>query len=93
MAGYNTLSEEQKKNYDIEGIATVFRNAMFIMSLIIFAGYLLGLWLENERISLYALFVAIATGIPYLLLRSNSKKFRINNQKPPNQLNSSRHDT
>lgn len=76
IAGYNTMPEAQKKQYDIEGIATVFRNAMYLMALIIVLGYLLGLWLDNSKMALYALFIASAIGIPYLLIRSNAARYR-----------------
>jgi hypothetical protein len=29
IAGYNTMSKEEKSKYDVDGIATVFRNTMF----------------------------------------------------------------
>ncbi len=29
IAGYNTMPKEKQDNYDIAGIASVFRNAMF----------------------------------------------------------------
>ncbi|MBL7472242.1 DUF3784 domain-containing protein [Robertkochia sediminum] len=76
IAGYNTMPETQKKRYDIDGIASVFRNAMFGMALIIVLGYLLGLWLDNSQMTLYALFIASAIGIPYLLVRSNAARYR-----------------
>jgi len=31
IAGYNTMSKEEKEKYNIEKIATVFRNVMFGM--------------------------------------------------------------
>ncbi len=39
IAGYNTMSKAEKSKYDIEGIATIFRNAMFGMALILITGY------------------------------------------------------
>lgn len=39
MAGYNTMSKEDKAKYDIEGISSVFRNVMFGMALIIILGF------------------------------------------------------
>ena len=39
IAGYNTMSKEEKSKYDIEGIATIFRNTMFGMALIVITGY------------------------------------------------------
>lgn len=84
IAGYNTMSEKEKERYDIQGIATVFRNTMFGMALILIAGYLLGRWTANEKVSFYALILSVVIGLPYLLIRANSKKFR----KPPEKKDS-----
>lgn len=76
IAGYNTMSKEKRAEYDIEGIATLFRNGMFGMALIILLGLLLSRWLENAEIQTYFFFGALAVGIPYLLIQSNSKKYK-----------------
>ena len=76
IAGYNTMPKEKKEKYDIEGIASVFRNAMFGMALILIIGYFVSEEMENPNIESYSLFIAIAIGIPYLLISSNSGKFK-----------------
>lgn len=76
IAGYNTMSKEKKEKYDIEGIANVFRNAMFGMALLIISGYFLAIWLNNPTIEPIALFIAVIIGIPYVLIVSNSKKYK-----------------
>lgn len=40
IAGYNTMSPEEKAKVDIKGIAIVFRDAMFGMAVIITGGSL-----------------------------------------------------
>lgn len=50
LAGYNTLPTEEKGKYDIEGIASVFRNTMFGMALILLAGHFVAEWLDNPDI-------------------------------------------
>jgi hypothetical protein len=77
IAGYNTMSKEKQANYDIEGIATVFRNAMFGMALILIIGFFISKGLEDSKIEAYVLFAAIMIGLPYLLIVSNSKKYKI----------------
>ena len=47
IAGYNTMSKKEKEKYDIKGIATVFKNAMFGMAFMIIIGYCLSLFLKN----------------------------------------------
>lgn len=77
IAGYNTMSTEKKENYDIEGIATVFRNAMFGMALIMLIGLVLNYWLQMPKLKDFFFFGALIIGIPYLLLVSNSNKFKL----------------
>jgi len=81
IAGYNTMSKEEKEKYDIEGIARVFRNVMFGMGFIIFIGILVAKWLENPEIENYFVLASVIIGIPYLLIKSNSKKYKLNNKK------------
>ena len=78
IAGYNTMPKEKKEKYNIEGIASVFRNAMFGMAFIIILGYAISKLLELPQIETYTLFGAIICGIPYLLIVSNSNKYKIN---------------
>ena len=78
IAGYNTMPQEDKEKYDIDGIATVFRNAMFAMALINIIGYLIANQTENQAIEKYALWTSMIIGIPYLLIKSNSKKYKRN---------------
>ena len=77
IAGYNTMSKEEQNRYDIDGVASVFRNVMFGMSFIMIVGYALSKWLENSKIELYSLIIAIVIGLPYLLIVSNSGKYKI----------------
>ncbi|MDX1365417.1 MAG: DUF3784 domain-containing protein [Arenibacter latericius] len=77
IAGYNTMPKKEKEKYDIEGIASVFRNAMFGMAFLIIVGYFIAKWLENPMIQDYAFWISLAIGIPYVLIVSNSKKYKI----------------
>lgn len=76
IAGYNTMSEEEKEKYNIERIATVFRNAMFGMAFLIFIGFFLAKWTNQPNIELYAFGISMVIGLPYLLIESNLKKNR-----------------
>ncbi len=81
IAGYNTMPKEEKENYNIEGIANVFRNAMFGMALIIIVGFFIAKLTENPNIQYYAFGISMIIGIPYLLIQSNSKKHKKNQDK------------
>jgi ABC-type dipeptide/oligopeptide/nickel transport system ATPase component len=77
IAGYNTMSKAEKEKIDIKGVATVFRNAMFGMAAIMLIGYFMAEKLENPNINSVTFFGALMVGIPYLLVKSNSKKYRL----------------
>jgi uncharacterized membrane protein len=77
IAGYNTMPKEEKEKYNIKGIATLFRNVMFGMGLAIIAGHFIASKLENPTIENIAFFGAILLGVPYLLIKSNSKKYKL----------------
>ena len=77
IAGYNTMSKEEQEKYDIKGIATVFRNAMFGMALIMIVGFFLARNIDNLKIETYSFWTSLIIGIPYLLIKSNSKEFKI----------------
>jgi len=77
MAGYNTLPEEEKKKYDVEGIASVFRNAMFFMAFVISLGYYTAQWTETTEIKFYSFYGALIIGISYLLINSNKNKYKL----------------
>ncbi|MCK0157907.1 DUF3784 domain-containing protein [Cellulophaga sp. F20128] len=79
IAGYNTMPKEEKEKYNIEGIANLFRNVMFGMALIIISGYLIAELTENPNIQNYAFWTSMIIGIPYLLIKSNSNKYKIKN--------------
>ena len=70
------MSKEKQKTYDCEGIANVFRNAIFGMALIICIGYGLLKWVGHTTIEVYGIFGALILGIPYLLIVSNSKLYK-----------------
>jgi|SRR5690625_528320 len=85
IAGYNTMPKKEKEKYNISGIATVFRNTMFGMGLIIILGYFAAEWFKNSDIENIALYGVILIGLPYLLIKSNSKKYKkikIDNRQP-----------
>lgn len=77
IAGYNTMSKEEKEKIDIQGIATLYRNVLFGMALTIIVGYFIAKKFENSTIESIVFFAAIVIGVPYLLIAANSKKYKI----------------
>jgi hypothetical protein len=53
---------------------------MFGMDLVIIAGYFIAKLIENPNIENYAFWTSIIIGIPYLLIESNSKKHKKNQE-------------
>lgn len=76
IAGYNTMPAKKKAKYDIDGIATLFRNTMFAMALIIIIGYFVAERLNKPDIKSIAFFGSLLVGLPYLLLKANSNKYK-----------------
>jgi hypothetical protein len=76
IAGYNTMSKEEKNKYDIEGIATLMKNVMFGMAFIMIVGQLLSYFTSTTDYKFYALGLALVVGIPYLLVKSNSNTYK-----------------
>lgn len=79
IAGYNTMSKEEKLKYNIDGIASVFRNGMFGMAFAIIGGNYIAKWMDDIRIATIISIVSVVIGILYLLIRTNSAKFKIDN--------------
>ena len=77
IAGYNTMSAEKKAEIDIEKLATLFKNVLFGMALLIIIGNFISKSLENPMIENIAFFSAILIGTPYLLIKSNSDKYKL----------------
>jgi hypothetical protein len=68
------MSKKEKEKYDIKGIATVFKNAMFGMAFMIIIGYCLSLFLKNYAIQNYAFWISIAVGTPILISEIKFKR-------------------
>lgn len=77
IAGYNTMSKEERDKVDIKKLADLFKNTMFGMAILIIIGYLIAKELKNPMVENTCFFGALLIGIPYLLLKSNSQKFKI----------------
>ena len=70
------MSKEKKAQYNIEGIANMMGNIFFVMAFILIIGYLAAKWLDNENIEVVSIFIAVLIGVPYILIKANSSKFR-----------------
>ncbi len=80
IAGYNTLSKQEKARYAIKGIARVLRNGLVGMGLLVLLGHGIALWAGHPELAVLGLFLALLIGLPYLLVQANSRKFRLDDR-------------
>lgn len=79
IAGYNTMSQKQKENVDIEGLAAFMRNALlFLGALVIVVNYVLK-WLEFSSVLGYFILGIILVGVALMVRRT--RKFDHNKEK------------
>ncbi|MBZ0242865.1 MAG: DUF3784 domain-containing protein [Bacteroidales bacterium] len=79
IAGYNTMSDDKKKNVDIVGLSTYMRNSLIIIGLSIIAGYYLFKWIGFTVIA--DSMILIATLIGVLIMVINAQRFDKNKDK------------
>jgi hypothetical protein len=77
IAGYNTMSKEQQARVDIEGIASLFLKIMVIMGTILILASLVIDYYKVPEIETYVIDITVPAGVLWLIIRSNSKKYRI----------------
>ena len=77
IAGYNTMSAKGKQKIDVEGIATLLRNVMFSMAGLIIIGSIISYYFNWPEIESYIFFPTLAVCVVWLIIQSNSKKYRI----------------
>lgn len=74
IAGYNTMSPEEKKNVDIEGFSTLMRDCFLIMGMLIIAGhYFLG-YMELFNLIPFVILIVVSLGLPVLLFLGEKYK-------------------
>ena len=74
IAGYNTMSNAKRRKYNIKKIANLYHNTFMIMALAIIIGFYISKWFNFPIINRISFFISLV-GIPYLLIRINSKKY------------------
>ncbi|MBA3986584.1 MAG: DUF3784 domain-containing protein [Flavobacteriales bacterium] len=79
IAGYNTMSKDEKKNVDIEGLSTFLRNGFIAMGLIIIFGYYLFRWIGFIMIANSIIPVVILLGVAFTVI--NARRFDHNKIK------------
>ena len=70
IAGYNTMSEEQKKNVDVDGLSTLLRNCFIVMGGIISVGYLPFKYLGWDMVADSIIFISVFSVLPFLIFKA-----------------------
>jgi len=81
IAGYNTMSREEKANFDIEGYATFFRNFFVFLGLFIILGFYIFYWVGWTEIAYGWVISSIFLTLPYLLIRGQRYNHSASKQK------------
>lgn len=81
IVGFTYMPERERRRFNFDQIATVYRNTFFGMAAMVFVGYLITKFLNITSIEYTAFIVALIIGIPYLVFETFSKKYRINAEK------------
>jgi hypothetical protein len=79
IAGYNTMSEDKKKNVDIKGLSNYLRNGLIVIGLTTIFGYFLLKWIGFSLLAHSMILVVPITGIAILVIRA--QKFDHNKAK------------
>jgi hypothetical protein len=79
IAGYNTMSKEEKKNVDIKKASTFIRNGFIITGSIIITGYYLLKWIGLGAFADYFNIVATLGGTAIIIIMT--QKFDHNKDK------------
>lgn len=76
IAGYNTMPAAEKAKVKIEAVATLFRNVFFTMAGILILSQILIDYFDWPELGIYIQSPTILIGVAWIVLRSNSKKYR-----------------
>lgn len=78
IAGYNIMPKTKREQFNIEGISTMIRNVFFMMAIVVIIGHFTAKAIDRPELESVPLSLAIIIGLPYLLIKLNSRKFQLN---------------
>ena len=76
IAGFNTMTDEQKKNFDIEGYAILFRNCLIFLGTTMIIVFYLFAFFNYYKIAQVSVVCLILFTLTYLLAKG--RKFNLN---------------
>lgn len=81
IAGYNTMSDEQRQNVDVEGLSTLMRNSFIVMGLIVAVLPYIFLFLGWKSLADSSILIGVFAVLPFLLIRAQKYDHNSSNQK------------
>mgnify|MGYP002713046156 CR=1 FL=1 len=81
IAGYNTMSSEEKAVFNIEKFALMMRNVFMTIGVLIISSSLIDIWLQIGYLKIIVSVVSILVGVIYLNIQGDSLK---NSRDTPN---------
>lgn len=81
IAGYNTMTKEQKQNVDIQGLSSFMKNCFIVMGLTIILGSYFFNWIGLSMISNSIVLITVLSGVTILLIKSNKFNKNESNKK------------
>ena len=70
LAGYNTMSIEQKRKIDINGITSIIRICLIVAGCILIIGSLMSILFNINKVSIYLIPVSIIVFFLYFLIKA-----------------------
>lgn len=78
IAGYNTMSKAEKAKVDIQGVASLMMKVFGAIGIALIIASILIDYYNAHEIEGYVIAPIVISGTLWLVIRSNSKKYRIN---------------
>ncbi len=66
IGGYNTMTNDEKVNFDIKKFALLMRNALITIGILIVISSLISIWLNIEWLSPIVSIISVFVGVIYL---------------------------
>jgi len=76
IAGYNTMSKEEKTKVKIEKAATLMRNFLVFLGLTLLTLYFITVYYPDTKILDYLFFPLVIGSVLYLIVKSNSSAYK-----------------
>ncbi len=81
IAGYNSLSEEQKRNVDIDGLSTLMRNSFIGMGLIVAVLPHIFIFLGWKSLADSSILIGVLGVLPFLLIKAQKYDHNTKNNR------------